>query len=103
MKGKYNLALTTKTLYFTINNQKYEWYGGFGAVLKSKERNIQLYETRYIGKVYFHAYKINDRGWLQPKEICWVPIESIDANWMHSFLIELLGLHTHIKEIEYHS
>ena len=80
------IKIDTGMLKGTTGGIEYTWSGGFGSVLKSKERNIPLGTVRMIGNVIFYAYSYDYYGsgfW--KKTISWVPQEEISAEWIRDF------------------
>lgn len=54
---------------FTVDGREYTWCGGFGAIIKSKERGVKQGECRVIGDILFFAYTVcynKDIAWSVP-------------------------------------
>ena len=77
------MSFTTTNLKATISNIEYEWVGGFGTVLISRERGINQGTVRMIGNTIFYAYTVYGRWGI--RKINWVPQEEFTAEWIRSF------------------
>lgn len=100
MKSQFDLVVDSKEIILQINGVTYSWQGMLGSVLKSHERNINLWNTRDIGNVKFKPASIYPgRHFWQKSEINWVPVDKIDMSWIKRFQVELLSLAIHIKEM----
>lgn len=75
-----------------IAGVEYEWCGGFGAVLKSRERRIVPGSTRMIAGILFHAAYVQPHGgWFGTPVVCWtIPNDAITADWIRAFKGALL-------------
>jgi hypothetical protein len=66
---------------FTVGEREYEWHGGFGAIVKSRERGVQQGDVRIIGDEMMYAYLVYPKRFRAP-EVCWSviapTIEAID-------------------------
>ena len=49
----------------------YEWSGGFGAVLKSRERGVKVGTVRYICRQTLYAYNVMTRPRWGKREVWW--------------------------------
>ena len=77
--------IETRNLRVEVDGQDYKWFGGFGAVLISKERGVKQGTVRVIGGVYFYAYRVFRRWGFNP-EVCWtIPCKCITAEWIREF------------------
>lgn len=75
-----------------LNDVEYEWEGGFGAVLSSRERGLTVGNTRMIAGVLFHvAHRQGRRRW-RYERVCWtIPNDAITVDWIRDFKAALLG------------
>ncbi len=69
--------------FFKIDNVFYTWFGGFGAVMFSKERGLKHGDKRIILGYEFKVFGI-ERGLFKDK-ILWSPANSVEYNWIESF------------------
>ena len=79
-----NIQVDCSNIQFSIRGIKYEWYGGFGCILRSKEYGIKQGEMRMIGNIPFHAFGVYKRGPFQRYEIAWT-IPNATAEWIREF------------------
>lgn len=78
------MRLESKQLTCEINGRKYEWFGCFGAVLKSRERGVRQGDVRMLGDQMFHACYVWPRRFSKP-EVCWIPCIEFDMEWVREF------------------
>jgi len=57
-------------LTFESHGRRYEWAGGFGAVIKSYERGVKIGTMRFIEDATLYAYLVYPRRF-RPAEVCW--------------------------------
>jgi hypothetical protein len=75
----------------TIEGIEYEWSGGFGATLKSMERNIPHGMLRMVAGELLQAWRQYPRGPFRRREIWWNSANSPnDAEWIRQYRIKLL-------------
>ncbi len=58
---KFNGRATNKKFTIDFNKTEYEWFGGFGSVLYSRERGLKLGEIRDIGGILFSIFRIEKK------------------------------------------
>lgn len=58
-------------LTFESQGQRYEWSGGFGAVVKSYEHGVTIGTLRFIENATLYAYLVYPRRWFRAPEVCW--------------------------------
>jgi len=75
----------------TINNVEYEWVGGYGAVITSKEKGLKVGDMRSIGGIAFEVSYINPRKWRSPS-VSWHPVEDFNMQWVKLFKAKLFGI-----------
>lgn len=51
-------SLSASNIRFTIDGIEYEWTGGFGEIMSSREHGIRTGTTRVIGTVLFYAWRV---------------------------------------------
>ncbi len=89
-------TIWSKDLRCTLNGVEYEWSGGFGAILKSRERGVKVGDLRMIGEVPFYAYRVDSAGdswfWEKP-EIMWtIPNDFLTPEWIRAFKAALFSI-----------
>jgi hypothetical protein len=77
----------------TIDDQIYEWVGGFGSILKSWERGVRVGDVRCIYGEFFHARFIYDNSWtwFARMEVCWT-LRDVSVERIQEFRQSLLGV-----------
>ena len=78
-------------LSITIQGQRYLWYGGFGAVLISRERGKHVGDVRKINTTLLCIANIWHKPWGRKPEVCWIPVGDFDAQWIHTFKQQLFA------------
>jgi len=76
-----------------IGGREYEWVGGLGCVLESRERGIKDNEVRYIAGEFFEAINreyYHLMGFTKGKSVAWTPCREIDAAWIRNFKRKIL-------------
>lgn len=70
-----------------IDGVEYTWGGGFGAVLKSRERGMRSGDIRMILDIPMHVFTVYDAEWFwQKPEVSWtIPTAYISAEWIREF------------------
>ena len=61
----------TEHLTFTSDGRIYEWGGGFGAVIISRERGVKVGDVRMIEGEIFHVYMVSNYSWPFNNRVCW--------------------------------
>jgi len=74
-----------------IDGRAYKWFGGFGAVLKSREYGVSQGDVRMLGNKLFFAYLVRFPGMLRRPEICWIPCIEFDMEWVRAFKREVFA------------
>lgn len=72
----------------TIGGTQYEWVGGCGAILRSREKHVRVGDVRIIGNELFYAYMVTRDSWFQAPEIGWsVPDKEkrYEPDWIRKF------------------
>ena len=77
------IRIDSSDLAATIGDVRYRWFGGFGAVIQSREKGVKENDIRMIGNVIFFAYTV--RGRFRTKLISWIPQQEISAEWIREF------------------
>lgn len=72
-----------------IDNTRYRWCGGYGAVVKSFERGVRIGDVRIIGEDLLYAHLVYPR-FLRPYEVCWTFIEPTNER-INEFHRKLFG------------
>lgn len=71
---------------FTLDDHWYQWDGGFGAILKSYERNVRKGDVRMICGIPFHVANVWSMGGFRKPEVCWsIPDPWLTAEWIREF------------------
>lgn len=77
-----------------ISGTDYEWSGGFGAILYSRERGLQVGDTRMIGDVVFYVYLIHRHCCRWPWErpcVGWT-VADPQMPWIREFKRAMFGI-----------
>lgn len=59
---------------FQLAGRTYEWSGGFGVIVKSHERGVQVGDVRIIGDELLYAYLVYPRRFRAAK-VCWTLVK----------------------------
>jgi hypothetical protein len=80
------LRVDARNLRAEIGGVEYEWGGGFGAIIKSRERGVKVGDMRMIGGVPFYAYMLHrEWQWSKP-EVWWsIPNPHLTSEWIRAF------------------
>lgn len=79
-------------LRFTVDGQRYEWSGGYGAVIKSYEWGVRRGDVRCILGRLFHAYLVYPSRLFAPREVCWSFIgDALSNEAIRAFRAEVFG------------
>jgi len=62
-------------IYITIDGIKYQWNGGLGAILFSRERGIKKGDVRIIGGLFFYASNVANFSYFQKPRIEWTVVD----------------------------
>jgi hypothetical protein len=84
------MSLEAGRIRVEISGRQYEWEGGFGAILKSRESGVKQGEVRMIAGSTLFAYHVYQPRWWRTPEVWWSRNE-IDAEWIRSFKAHILG------------
>lgn len=83
--------MSDTTLYFTVNEVRYRWEGGFGAIFKSFEDGVCAGDCRFINHEIFYAYTVYPGGFRKFDTVCWVTAREIDAEGIRDLRKKLFG------------
>ncbi len=75
-----------------VNGREYEWSGGFGVILKSRERGVKVGDLRMIGEVPFYAYRVDSYFWQAPDIMWTIPNDFLTPEWIRGFKRALFSL-----------
>ncbi len=59
---------------FSVQGRTYVWFGGFGAIFKSRERGVGVGDCRVISDWMFYAYCVYPRRFSR-SEVCWTRLD----------------------------
>lgn len=65
--------MAADNLRFTSDGREYEWFGGYGAVIRSCERGVEKGTMRVIHGEIMYAYVVYPRLWRS--EVGWTFLE----------------------------
>ena len=85
--------VAARNIRLEVAGVEYEWGGGFGEILTSRERGVKEGDVRMIGNVTFHAYivRLCSHRWVKP-EVCWtIPYPHCTAEWIREFKASLFA------------
>lgn len=77
----------------SLCGRDYEWSGGLGSVLISRERGIKDGEVRYIAGELFYASNREHYYLLEYSKgrgANWIPCRDFDMDWVRSFKRKIL-------------
>lgn len=69
-----------------IDGVEYQWMGGNGAIIKSREYGIKVGDMRMIGDIPFFASCVRVGHWWARAEVCWtIPNNHLSIEWIRVF------------------
>jgi hypothetical protein len=77
-------------LIISIDDVKYKWFGGFGAVFFSYEMGVKPGDVRYIVDEMFYACSVYTK-WLRKSEVCWTFARKFDVEDIRKFKKKIFG------------
>ena len=75
----------------TVNGVEYEWAGGLGATLYSREAKVKRGECRMIGNVLFSAFAVDRRCWGSVPVVSWTLSGDPLGEQLQAFKAALFG------------
>lgn len=82
--------MAADNLRFTSEGREYEWFGGYGAVVRSYERGVQRGDMRVIHGEVMYAYLVYPKGLHRP-EVAWTFLEPTNER-IREFRDKVFGL-----------
>jgi hypothetical protein len=86
-----NIKINATDKIFTVEGTTYCWFGGFGAVFKSREHDLEVGYVRCIGSVMFRVAYVHSRGWFRRPDVCWIPCDPFSLKDVEEIRIAIFG------------